>query len=139
MVDIASVSANVITYDLDYVEKRSRLTTFFRGLLAIPVELFLLVYLIAVYVAAFIAWFALLFTARYPRGLYDFIAGGIRLNGRVHAYALLAVDPYPPFSGAEHPEYPARIGIGEPLEKYSRLRSSSSASTRSRCGSSRGR
>ncbi len=73
MVDIASVSANVITYDLDSVEQRSRLTTFFRGLLAIPIEIFLLLYLIAVYVAVFIAWFALLFTARYPRGLYDFV------------------------------------------------------------------
>ncbi len=116
------VSVNQITYDLDYVHERSRLTTFFRWLLAIPVEIFLLFYLLAVYVAVFIAWFALLFTARYPRGLYDFIAGGVRLNGRVHAYAFLAVDPYPPFSGGEHPEYPARIVVGPPLEKYSRLK-----------------
>jgi hypothetical protein len=116
------VSTNQITFDLDYIEKRSRLTTFFRLILAIPVEIFLILYFIAVYVVAIIAWFVLLFTARWPQGLYDFVAGGVRLYGRVTAYTYLGLDKYPPFSGGEEPDYPLVVGVGPPLEKYSRLK-----------------
>jgi hypothetical protein len=49
-------------------------------------------------VAIIIAWFVILFTARYPRGLFDYVAGVIRWGNRVTAYAfLLATDRYPPF------------------------------------------
>jgi Domain of unknown function (DUF4389) len=116
------VSTNQITFDLEYIEKRSRLTTFFRWILAIPVWLFLLVYFIAVEFVLIIAWFVLLFTARWPQGLYDFCAGAVRLYGRVNAYSYLGVDQYPPFTGGEAPGYPVQVGIGPPLEKYSRLK-----------------
>jgi hypothetical protein len=44
------------------------------------------------------AWFAILFTARYPRGMFDFVAGVIRWNVRVAGYALVLItDQYPPF------------------------------------------
>jgi Domain of unknown function (DUF4389) len=54
---------------------------------------------IGVLVAGIIAWFAILFTGRYPRSLFDFIEGVIRWHNRVGAYALLLItDRYPPFS-----------------------------------------
>ena len=48
--------------------------------------------------AAFIGWFAILFTGRYPTSLYNFAIGVFRWNTRVEAYLLLFHDEYPPFS-----------------------------------------
>ena len=49
--------------------------------------------------AVIIAWFAILFTGRYPRGLFDYVEGVIRWGTRVTGYAfLLVTDEYPPFS-----------------------------------------
>jgi hypothetical protein len=45
-----------------------------------------------------VAWFAILFTGRYPEGLYQFALGSLRWSTRANAYALLIVDEYPPFS-----------------------------------------
>ena len=45
-----------------------------------------------------LAWFIILITGRYPRGLYDFGVGALRWLIRVEAYLLLMVDDYPPFS-----------------------------------------
>jgi Domain of unknown function (DUF4389) len=53
---------------------------------------------IAALVVVIVAWFAILFTGRYPRGLFDFVEGVIRWHNRVIAYALVLVtDRYPPF------------------------------------------
>ena len=62
--------------------------------------LFVLFFLgIAAAVSVIIAWFAILFTGRYPRSLFDFIVGVYRWALRVAAYAVLLVtDRYPPFS-----------------------------------------
>lgn len=107
---------------MDYVEKRSRLTTFFRGITVIPHMIVLSLYGIAAFAAVVVAWFALLFTGRWPRGLYDFVAGYLRIQGRVNAYMLLGVDPYPSFGTGVEPSYPARVHVGEPLPAYSRLK-----------------
>jgi hypothetical protein len=66
--------------------------------LAIP-HYFVLFFLgIAALVAVVVAWFAILFTGRYPRGLFDFVEGVIRWSNRVTGYALILVtDRYPPF------------------------------------------
>ncbi|KAA2259556.1 DUF4389 domain-containing protein [Solihabitans fulvus] len=67
--------------------------------LAIPHYVVLFFLGIAGTVAIIIAWFAILFTGRYPRGLFDFVVGVIRWGVRVLAYAyLLTTDRYPPFS-----------------------------------------
>lgn len=67
--------------------------------LAIPHFVVLVFLGIAALVSVIIAWFAILFTGRYPRGLFDFVVGVMRWGLRVEAYALLlTTDRYPPFS-----------------------------------------
>jgi Domain of unknown function (DUF4389) len=84
---------------LDAPEKpRDRVTVAFRIILAIPQLLAVWVLGMAWFLATVIAWFAILFTGRYPRGLYDFSVGVLRWNTRVEAYLLLLHDEYPPFS-----------------------------------------
>ena len=66
--------------------------------LAIPHYIALLVLYIGAFFAGIIAWFAILFTGRYPRGLFDYIEGVIRWHNRVVGYAfILVTDEYPPF------------------------------------------
>ena len=88
-----------ITYEADAgLEGRNRLTTFFRSIVAIPWQIVQYLYGIAAQIAAVIAWFAIVFTGRYPRTLFDFVEGVIRWHDRVIGYALLLVtDRYPPF------------------------------------------
>jgi hypothetical protein len=104
----------VVTDDL----KRSRLTVFFRFLLAIPHFIVLLVWGIAVYVVWIIAWFAALFTGRVPTGMHNFLAGYLRYQVHVFSYLTLVADPYPAFSGTA--DYPVTITIAPP-EKQGRL------------------
>ena len=111
-----------VTFEADYVERRNRLTAFFRLILAIPLAIVLYVYGIVACIAIVIAWFAIVFTGRYPKGLYDFVAGFMRFLTRVTAYAALLCDPYPPFGGAADPAYPVRMEFAGPLEHYSRLK-----------------
>jgi len=69
-----------------------------KWLLAIPHYILLVFLWIAAVVAVVIAWFAILFTGRYPRGLFDFVLGVLRWGNRVIAYAFaLVTDEYPPF------------------------------------------
>jgi hypothetical protein len=116
------VSNYPVTFEADYVEQRSRLTTFFRLLLAIPHYIVLALWGIGVFFAVVAAWFALLFTGRWPQGLYDFTAGFLRYYTRVSGYTWLLTDPYPPFSGGDEPSYPVRLHVGPPLPEYNRLK-----------------
>jgi Domain of unknown function (DUF4389) len=115
------VSATPVTFEADYVESRSRLTTFFRALLAIPHLIVVALYSIAAEICVVIAWFALVLTGRWPRGLYDFVAGFLRYATSVYGYLFLLADPFPPFGAGEH-EYPVRLVIGPPKPEYSRLK-----------------
>ena len=66
--------------------------------LAIPHYIVLFFLHIAMVVVVIIAWFAILFTEHYPRGMFDFVEGVIRWDNQVIAYALvLVIDQYPPF------------------------------------------
>ena len=107
---------------IDFPEKHSRLTTFFRLFLAIPLEIFGYVYEILALICVIITWFVMIITGRYPSGLYNFVSGYVRFYGRFTGYLLLAVDTYPPFSGAEAPDYPVQVTIPERQAKYSRLK-----------------
>lgn len=70
-----------------------------KWLLALPHYVILFVLSIGAVLAAICAWFAILFTGRYPRSLFDYIEGVLRWHNRVGAYAfLLITDRYPPFS-----------------------------------------
>ena len=111
-----------VTFEADYVERRSRLTTFFRPILAIPLIIWLAIYGIAATIAIFIAWFAIVFTARYPRTLYGFVEGYNRYYARATAYAALVCDPYPSFLGEDDPAYAVRMHFSGPLDPYSRLK-----------------
>jgi hypothetical protein len=111
-----------VTFEMDFVERRSRLTTFFRWILATPHFLFAIAYAVAFYVVYIIAWFALMFTARWPAGLYEFTSGFLRYITRLNAYLSLGVDKYPPFTGADDDSYPVRVHIAPPLDRYSRVK-----------------
>jgi hypothetical protein len=111
-----------VSFDIDYAVERNRLTTFFRLIVAIPWIIVAYLYGIAAYVVAVIAWFALLFTKRYPEGLYNFVAGYVRFTARVGGFAVLATDEFPPFGGSPDPDYPVRVEVASPQAEYSRAK-----------------
>jgi len=79
--------------------KRSRLTVFFRLLLAIPHFIWIELWGIAAVIALVIAWFAALFTGRVPDALHAFLGSYLRYMAHVYGYVLLLANPFPPFSG----------------------------------------
>ena len=87
-----------ITVSVSHQEKLSRLTTFFRIFMVIPHLIILWAFGIATRVVVFVAWWAILFTARYPKWAFGFTAGYVRWYTRVSGYYLLLTDKYPPFS-----------------------------------------
>ena len=87
-----------ITFNAVYTEKMSRLTTFFRCILIIPQSIVLSLLAIAANFITFIAWWVILFTGKYPKGMFDFMAGYMRWMTRTNGYAMLLTDKYPPFS-----------------------------------------
>lgn len=88
--------------ELDYPDAERDLNRWLplvKWFLAIP-HLFLLIFLtIGAFFAVIFAWFAIVFTGRYPKGLFDYVEGVLRWWLRVEAYAiLLTTDEYPPFA-----------------------------------------
>jgi hypothetical protein len=111
-----------VTFEVDYVESRNRLTAFFRTILAIPLFILFYVYAIGGAFAVVFAWFAIVFTGRYPVGLYNFVAGTNRYLARMTAYTALLTDEYPPFGLDDAPSYPVRMQFAGPLPQYSRAK-----------------
>jgi hypothetical protein len=104
------------------LEGRNRLTTFFRYIVAIPWLIVGAIYGLVAEIVAVIAWFAIVFTGRYPEGLYNFNAGFLRMISRVNGFEYLLTDAWPPFGGDDAPGYPIRVGVPPPLDQYSRLK-----------------
>jgi hypothetical protein len=98
----STVDEQSVHLEIDYPDAERDLNRFLplvKWLLAIPHYIVLIVLSLAALVAVVVAWFAILFTGRYPRGLFDFVVGVGRWWLRVDAYAfLLVTDRYPPFS-----------------------------------------
>jgi hypothetical protein len=87
--------------DFPYPDARQDLNRWLplvKWFLAIPHYIVLFFLGIATFFVVIVAWFAILFTGRYPRGLFDFVVGVMRWSNRVQAYAVILVtDDYPPF------------------------------------------
>ena len=85
-----------------------------KWLLAIPHYIVLAFLYLATIILVIVAWFAILFTGRYPRGIFDFVEGVIRWHNRVVGYAfILVTDRYPPFSFSQRDEVESGTGSAE--------------------------
>ena len=112
-----------VRFDVEYPEKLSRLLNnipYLKAILLIPHIIVLLVMWIIAGVLGFIAWWAILFTARYPRGLFDFVVNVQRWGLNVYGYNAMMRDEYPPFSGDDGKYPPASYSVQYP-DRLSRL------------------
>ncbi len=98
-------SRPTVRFDIDYPERSSRWLALATLLLMIPKGVMLIPHLVILYILSFlslivviIAQFAVLFTGRYPRGMFDLVAGILRWQTRVSAYICGLTDTYPPFT-----------------------------------------
>jgi hypothetical protein len=112
-----------IEYEADYPSGGiARWRAFFQGFLLIP-HLFALLFVgMAAYLAFFFAWWAILFTGRYPGGLFNFIAGTLQWSTRAGGFGLLMTERYPPFALGDDPAYPIRARFQYPASGIARWR-----------------
>jgi hypothetical protein len=113
VVEVGSVGRPVRLVVRDDDLARTRLTVFFRLLLAIPLLVWLALRGIAAFVAAFVLWLAVLIEKKGPTSIHDFVASYVRYATQVGAYILLAANPYPWFR--VHDDYPVDVEVAPPV------------------------
>ena len=100
--------------EIGYPAELNRWLPLVKWLLAIPHFFALWFVVIGAFFVAIYAFFAVLFTGRWPRGAFDYLVGTFRWAYRVAVYVHLMTDAYPPFSMADDPSYPVRLHIEYP-------------------------
>ena len=114
--DEVPMRADPIRLQADDDLHRSRLTVFFRLLLAIPHLIWLTLWGIVAYFAVIVNWFATLIRGRSPEGIHRFLAAYLRYYTHVYAYLYLTANPFPGFTGKEG-TYPVDLSIEEPRDQ----------------------
>ena len=110
----ASAGSYPVILDCERQEEYNRFLPLVKWLLALPHYLVLFVLFIAGFFAWIYAFFAVLFTGRYPRGVFDFLVGLARWSWNVTAYVYLLTDKYPAFELKASPDSPAVFDVEYP-------------------------
>lgn len=120
---MATVSAYPLQLDLDAPLEVARWRPLVHWILVIPHFVVLYILQLVLEVLVIVSWFAILFTASIPRGIFDFMATILRYQWRVYSYMAFMREPYPPFdfssSNVDPGTDPARLSIEYP-ERLSR-------------------
>ena len=108
-----------VELEVDYPERLSRwlnnpFLLWIKWILIIPHYIIVAAYQYLATALTFIASFAILFTGRYPAGMFNLVAGYLRWQVRMYGYMLALRDDYPPFSNGDEPGYPLRLKIERP-------------------------
>lgn len=112
-----------VRFDVQHPEKVSRLLNnipYLKMILALPHFIVLVLLSFVVAVIGFVAWWAILFTGKYPRGMFDFVVNMQRWSHNVNSYEYMLRDEYPPFSGEAGKYAPVTYEVDYP-DSLSRL------------------
>lgn len=113
--------SDTTAFAVTFTPQRSRLTTFFRWFMAIPLFIVGAVYGFVTMFTVFAAWVVVSITGRYPEGLYGWHSGVARWSASVNGYYMLLTDDYPSFAPTAD-GHAVQLGIPPALPKYSRAK-----------------